>query len=128
MAVTPFPGATDPEVRELIEQTVPWHIRAALPDLLPLYGVRVAERWPHHPDLGPFLEYTALRVLKARGERRGLSHTAALREACERLRMNPEAVRKQFRRSQKRYLHAVAAGWDTTSQKPENPPLRSISR
>jgi len=110
-----YPGARDPRVRELVEQTLPWHVRAALTDLLPLYGVRDPERWPDHPDLRPFLESTALRVLRARGERRGLSSTAALTEACERLRLNPEAARKRFRRSRRRYMER----WDTTSPERE---------
>ena len=120
-----YPGSADPEVRELIENTVPWNLRAALTDLLGLYGIPTRDTWPDHPDLAAFMEHTAVRVLQARRQRAGLSATAALREACSRLRLNPEAVRKQFRRSRRRYIEASPTEWDTTSPKHEKQPLPS---
>ena len=118
-----YPGALDPKVRDLIWITVPWNVRAALADLLPLYGVHSPEHWPAHPEIRAFLEYTAVRVLQARARRAGYSPTAALAKACERLKLHPGNVRKHFYRSQKRFMQALTDSWDKKSRDHEKQAL-----
>ena len=72
--------------RERVEELLPWHLRAALPDILAVWGVRIPERWPSHHIIRDFLTLTAVQVLQARGERRGMSRTGALSAACSRSR------------------------------------------
>lgn len=96
--------------RQKLEAALTWAIRGSLYDLLDYWGIRDPERWPDHPLVGDMLSLTAALVLQRRKMSRGLSSTAALREACTELGLNPETVRSRMATLRKRYLDANASG------------------
>ena len=85
---------------------LPFRVRASLPDLCRLWGVRDVERWPDHAGLSGFLVDTAVLALRDRHERAGLSRTAALRSACEALDLPPATYRRRLARWRKDYLES----------------------
>lgn len=103
---TEYPGAKDPEVQELVEQVIPFHLKAALYDVAKVYQIDSMADWPLHPDLGPFFEHVAFRILEDRERRRGASAGVAREEACRRLRLSPKAKRKKKWRDEKSYREA----------------------
>lgn len=92
--------------RKAVESALPSAVRDALPALLEAWGVRFPERWPAHPALADVLTHTAVVALAARKEVTGLTHTAAVREACWDLGLRYEAVERRLRRWKKAYLGA----------------------
>ena len=92
--------------RVRVEELLPWHLRAALPDLLPLWGIHRPDRWPKHPALRKFLVGTAVQVLQARASRRGDSETTALRKACLELGLNYATTRSGLGRQKVAYRRA----------------------
>ena len=111
----PEPDALDvspvPELdREAVEAALPREVRDALPALLEVWGVRISERWPHHPALADTLKLTAVMALAARHEARGLKHTAAVREACWDLGLAHDTVERRLRRWREAYLASRTKG------------------
>ena len=91
--------------REACELALKWN-GIVLSELLPVWKVRVHERWPDNALVRDFVTLTAVQVLQARGVAAGLSHTAALREACARLGLVFETVRTRLRRNETAYRKA----------------------
>ena len=82
----------------------------SLPDVLAAWGVRRPDRWPSHPIVRGFLTLTAAQLLASRGERRGMSKTAALREACTELGLNFGTTRSRITENRRKYLDQKSGG------------------
>ena len=91
--------------RAAVEATLKWR-GVVLADLLPTWGIRISERWVDHPLVRDFVTLTAAQVLRERGMRRGLSRTAALREACETLGLNYRTVSSRLSVNHRTYTLA----------------------
>ena len=90
---------------ERVEAALPKDVRDALPALLAIWGIRDGN-WPEQPPLRAVLSLTAVRVVLARYEERGMSRKNALWLACGDLGMSFDAAKKHLERTRKAYLTA----------------------
>lgn len=104
-----------------VELSLTWAIRGALSDIREAWGIRDPDHLLDHPLVGDFVALTAALVLARRKSSQGLSPTAALREACTELGLNPETTRSRIASLRKRYLDARASGVEShpDHRKPE---------